>query len=238
MKRRAPTELSLRPAKIEFDPKKAYTADQLAEMGAIALKSTQIDAHIDFIGSHILFAKTPFWVRLATDRALSTKAKLQLLKECLKRSTLLDEKSINCIHGCFSEIEQCRAYRNAILHHHIYDHEKGIGAYIDESSSAYQILVSIEALTALYGILDALLNEVREIDMLFRIETDAQRPGRMDENTSTFRPFSDEYLKANIVPEHRKRLLKLQETRKKLKKLPKFPDADLIREINERNDNA
>jgi hypothetical protein len=71
MKRRTPKDFSLRPHKFEFDPKKAYSADQLTEIGAIALKWNQIEAHIDFIGSHILFAKTPFWLKLAVDGALS-----------------------------------------------------------------------------------------------------------------------------------------------------------------------
>jgi hypothetical protein len=70
MKRKAPTDLSLRPQKFEFDPKTAYTAEQLAEIGAITLKWNQIEAHIDFIGSHILFSKTPFWLQIATDKAL------------------------------------------------------------------------------------------------------------------------------------------------------------------------
>jgi hypothetical protein len=43
-----------------------------------------------------------------------------------------------------AEVEQCRAYRNAIIHHHIYDHAKGIGTYVDESKSSYQILVSLD----------------------------------------------------------------------------------------------
>jgi len=38
MKRRTPDDLSLRPARFEFDPKKAYTTEQLAEIGAITLK--------------------------------------------------------------------------------------------------------------------------------------------------------------------------------------------------------
>ena len=74
MKRRAPRDLSLRPARVEFDPRKAYTTDQLAEIGAITLKWNQIEAHIDFIGSHILFPKAPFWLRIATDKALSTES--------------------------------------------------------------------------------------------------------------------------------------------------------------------
>jgi len=233
MKRKTPSDLSLRPAKFESDPKKAYTTEQLAEIGAISLKWNQIEANIDFIGSFILFTKTPFWLRLKTDNIFSTKTKLSLLKECLNHATLLDDKAKSCINDCFSQIEQCRSYRNAIIHHHIYDHEKGIGAYIDESNSQYQILVSIEALTTLYHILCSLLLELREIDLLFRIETDAQRPGRA--GAAKFQPFSDDELKANIIPENTKRILALQDDRKGLKKLPKFPDAELIRSMNERD---
>jgi hypothetical protein len=236
MKRRAPRDLTLRPARFEFDPKKAYTAEQLAEIGAITLKWNQIEAHIDFIGSHILFPKSPVWLQIATHKALSTKAKLNLLKECVKHAQFFDNKSKHCITDCFAQIEQCRAYRNAIIHHHIYDHEKGIGSYIDESNSPYQILVSIEALKILYGILCSLLDELREIDLLFRIETDAQRPGRLDQTTEAFQHLSDDELRKKIIPEHTKRILALQKSRKELQNLPKFPDADLIRDINEQED--
>lgn len=236
MKRRAPSDRSLWPAKFESDPKKAYTTEQLAEIGAITLKWNQIEAHIDFVGSFILFAKSPFWLQLSTDKALSTKAKLSLLKECMNNATLLDDESKRCIADCFSQVEQCRAYRNAIIHHHIYDHEKGIGSYIDMSRSMYQILVSIDALKLLYGVLCTLLDELREIDLLFRIETDAQRPGRTDRATGEFHSFDHDELKKNIIPEHTKRILALQKSRKDLQKLPKFPDADLIRSINERED--
>jgi hypothetical protein len=234
MKRKPPSDMSLRPERYEADPKKAYTPEQLAEIGAITLKWNQIEAHVDFIGSFILFSKTPFWLRIATDKAIGMKGKLTLLKECLKHATLLDDKAKNCILACFAEVEQCRAYRNAIIHHHIYDHAKGIGTYVDESKSSYQILVSLDALATLYNILCSLLLEVREIDLLFRIETDSQRPARMDEKTGKLQAFDDDYLKASILPENVKRILKLQDERKTLQKLPQFPDADLVRSLNER----
>ena len=96
-----------------------------------------------------------------------------------------------------------------------------------KSKSSYQILVSLDALTTLYNILCSLLREVQEVDLLFRIETDAQRPGQMDRETGDFHTFDDDYLKANILPEHTKQILKLQDARKTLQKLPQFPDADL-----------
>jgi hypothetical protein len=232
MKRIAPTDLSLRPTRIEFDPKKAYTTEQLAEIGAIALRMNQIEAHIDFIGSHILFTKTPFWLRIAADNALSMDKKLDLLGECIDRSPFLDDNAKHRVMDCLAEVKQCRAYRNAIIHHHIYDHEKGIGTFIDQKKKAYQILVSLDALTTLYSIMCSLLDEVREVDMLVRIVADAQRPGRMGKK-GQLEPFDDEFLKANVIPDIVKRIVELQTTRKALHKLPHFSDADLIRSLNE-----
>lgn len=151
----------------------------------------------------------------------------------MNNAILLDDRLKRCIADCFAQVEQCRAYRNAIIHHHIYDHAKGIGSYIDKSRSPYQILVSLDALQLLYGTLCTLLNELREIDLLFRIETDAQRPGSRDGDTAEFHSFDDDELRKKIIPEHTKRILALQKLRKELQKLPTFPDADLIRAINE-----
>jgi hypothetical protein len=73
------------------------------------------------------------------------------------------------------------------------------------------------------------LDEIREIDLLLRIETDAQRPGRMNNETHKFVPLSDAELRKEVIPERTKELLHLQKARKNLPKLPKFPDAELIR---------
>lgn len=232
MRRRTPDDPGLRPARLESDPKKAYSPDQLAEIGAVTLKWNQVEAHIDFIGSHILFTKVPFWLQIEVYKSLSNPRKLRLLTACLDRSTLLDERAKRCIADCFAQVHQCRSYRNANIHHHIYDHEKGIGSYTDESKSPYQILVTVEALKALYGVMCSLLEELREIDLLFRIETDAQTPGRMDKATWEFQKFDADELKKWIIPEHIKRILALQKSRKDLQKLPKFPDADLIRSMS------
>jgi hypothetical protein len=229
MKRPPPSNLGLRPARFEFDPKKAYSPEQLAEMGAISLKWNQVEAHIDFIGSQILFAKVPMWLRFSVDRALRTKTKIDLLEECAAKAELLDEPSKKAITETFFGVKTSNAYRNAIIHHHIYDHEKGIGSYIDESKKPFQVLVTLEAVKNLYNLIVALLDEIREVDLLLRIETDAQRPGRMDSATREFVPLSMTELREKIVPERTKELLRLQKTRKGLPKLPKFPDADSIR---------
>ena len=82
----------------------------------------------------------------------------------------------------------------------------------------------------------SLLDELREIDLLFRIETDAQKPGQLDRATGEFHTFDDAKLKKDIIRQHIKRIMALQKSRKEMQKLPKFPDADLIRALNEQED--
>ena len=168
-------------------------------------------------------------------KSLSNVRKLNLLKEYIGKATLFDDNTKSRIADCFAQVEQCRAYRNAIIHHHIYDQEKGIGTYVDDANSRYQILVSMEALGILYKILCSLLEELRKIDILFRIETDSQRPGRLDDKTGEFHKFSEDELRSRVMPDLVKRLTALQKTRKELQKLPQFPDADIIRACSEAN---
>jgi hypothetical protein len=59
---------------------------------------------------------------------LNNPGKLRLLNVCLDRSELLDDSVKRCIADCFTQVHQCRSYRNAIIHHHICGHEKGIGS--------------------------------------------------------------------------------------------------------------
>ena len=63
-----------------------------------------------------------------------------------------------------------------------------------------------------------------------------RRPGQLDRATGEFHTFDDAKLKKDIIPQHIKRLMAMQKSRKEMQKLPKFPDADLIRALNEQRD--
>ena len=238
MKRRTPDALSLRPLKFESDPKIAYSQQQLSEIGAIAIKWNQIEAHVEFISTFILLNKSPLWLRISISEKINSKNKLDILKEFLAHTHLLDADVTNRINQCIAKIAECRSYRNAIIHHHIYDHEKGIGSHIDYSNSTYQILVTIDALSILYKNLCCLLDELREVDLLIRIETDAQRPGQLNQKTGEFKAFDDQTLKTKVIPLHLEKLKSLQKKRQDITPLPRFPDADLIKilALNEQND--
>jgi len=233
MRRRPPSDLALRPSRFEFDPTKAYSAEQLAKIGAISIKFTQLEHQIDFICSHILFTKSPFWLKFEVDKVLSTSTKLNLLDKSLDHSGLLDDLSKSVMRDALTQFRTYRTYRNAIIHHSIYDPEKGIGSYLDETNKAYQIMVSPEALSNLYNLICALQQELYKVDLLFRIETDAQRPGTINRETGEFEPYPPTQLREQVIPELRKELGELQKQREHLPQLPKFPDADLIRKLSE-----
>lgn len=233
MKRPPPMNLRLRPTRFEFDPKKAYSAEQLSEMGAISIKWNQIEAHIDFIGSHVLFAKSPFWLVLSVDRAIGTTRKIELLEECAAQSTFFNEKTKHCIADAFYHFKTYRSFRNAIIHHSIYDHEKGIGSFVDEQKKPHQIMVSLEALRNFYSRICVLHSELQQIDMLFRVEAEPHRFGNFNEAPGEFVPCKPQELRDRVVPEWTEKVVHLQKQRKSLPPLPKFPDADLIRSMGE-----
>jgi hypothetical protein len=233
MKRPAPRSLKLLPKRFELDPKKAYSGSQLAEIGAISIKFTQLQYHIDFICSHIIFTKVPFWLKLSVDARLPAKSKLEVVEEALEHMELLDGLSKSAIKDTLTQFRAARSYRNAIVHHSTYDHAQGIGSFVDESRKAYQVMVSAEALTNLYALICALQEELQRVDLLFRIETDAQRPGTVDKATGYLTPFPTRQLIEQVIPGLRKELIALQKRRKSLPPLPKFPDADLVRGLEE-----
>lgn len=61
-----------------------------------------------------------------------------------------------------------------------------------------------------------------------------QSPGRLDKHTRGLTVFSEEELKKTILPHHAKRILELgSQAIAKTHQLTAFPDADLIRCMNE-----
>ena len=230
MKRTPPKDLSLMPKRVEFDPKKAYQKKQLAEIGTVSIIWNQMEATIDFLGSHILFFTSPFYVKLGLVNALNLTSKIELLRVCAKHPKILDDKAKSCIESALLAVIEYRTYRNAVIHHQIYDHKKGIGLYINERGKPSQILVSFEALSALSKRLIILKQELIEIDLLFRLELSP--PGSIQiSDPKTGKPVADlqRALREQAVPEQTRRVLRYQKERLSLPQLPLFPDARRVR---------
>lgn len=230
MRRRAPSDLSLRPKRFEFDIKKAYSQEQLAEIGAIALVWNQIEAHVQslmFIAFHSFFPSFGVWIEILK-KIKTIDGHIDILRKYADENDILDDKAKACIKSAFDAVLEYRTYRNGIVHSSVFDHEKGIAVYFDPRSEPWQILLTIEALTALYDRLVLLKSELVQIDLLYRI---AEGEGRVQVmNPKTGQPEHDQQkaLRERAVPEQTARVLLHQNKRQSLPPLPKFPDAHLI----------
>ncbi len=130
MKRIPPKDLRLHPKRMEFDPKKAYQKQQLAELGAISIVWNQLEAQIDYLGSHILFRSSPFRVVLEVNKTVGLSGKIALLRTAASQAKILDEPAKKCVDIAFRGVAEYRTYRNAVIHHHIYDYKKGIATFL------------------------------------------------------------------------------------------------------------
>jgi hypothetical protein len=160
-----------RPGRRSADPKEAYTTEQLAEIGAITLIWNHIDDFVDWL-LHIALG-TPISVLWEVGRAIGdTEAKLDLLKTLASRSRFLNDGARACIDVSFSAIREYKGYRNTIVHSVPFDADRGIALSMDRRANSKQTLVSQEALLSLYTRMKILFEELREIDLLFRLSNE------------------------------------------------------------------
>jgi hypothetical protein len=110
------------------------------------------------------------------------------------------------------------------VHSHIFDYEKGIAQYHDSGRKPWQILITKEALTSFYESLMLLRQELREIDLLYRIAEGEKRITVINDNTRLPEPDQPKALREQAVPAQTGRVLHYQNMRLSLPPLPKFPD--------------
>src|SRR5579885_2177985 len=167
MLRPPPRDLSLRPARFEFDIEKAYTQEQLAKIGAIALIWDRIEDRVQFLMLITFEHSFPsFGLWLEFQKSISKlERRIELLRKFADESKILSDQARNSIKAAFDAVLEYRKYRNAIVHSSVFDHKKGIATHIDHSHKPWQVLVTIDALKTFYDNLVALDSELMEIDL-------------------------------------------------------------------------
>lgn len=228
MRRRTPSDLSLMPKRTEHDPKKAYQKKQLAEMAVIAILWNQIEAQVNYLGSHILFYPGPFYLQLEANKTIGTPSKLKLLRKCAAHARILDQPAKKCIEVALNAYSEFSTYRNALIHHHIYDPKKGIATYVDQSGKSYQILVTYEALSGLYTKLTIYHHELIALAELFLMEIAPDSFSYRDANGEKLRD-QRKLLHERAIPDATRRVVERQNKRLSLPPLPLFPDAHRVR---------
>jgi hypothetical protein len=219
MKRPQPPDA--KPGRYEHDIKKAYTAQQLAEIGAIALVWNQIDEFINFLLYIVLRMPLGLWMP-TTKRINGMDGKIEILRKRATQSKILNDDARAVIKLSLDAVMEYKGYRDAIVHSVPFDVDKGIAQRIGSRADVSQILLTIDALTAFYERLTLLLKELQEIDLLFRLadEVGAKAVYRR-ENVDPL-----ERRRTRDVPIQTVRAREHQKMRLSLPPLPEFPDED------------
>jgi hypothetical protein len=219
MRRKQPRDS--RPGRRVEDPKQAYTPEQLVEVGAIVLIWNQIDAFVDFLIYVSLRPPHLMFYDLAR-RISGIRAKVELLRLYAERSDILNADARKLIKITLDGVLDYKRYRDDIAHSVPYDIDKGIAHTFKYGTEMVQTLVTIEALNGLYQRLKMLLDELRDVDLLYRLS---------DEH-GAFAVYPEEpdpvgRRRTRDVPLQTARLRETQKRRLSLPPLPNFPDEGI-----------
>ncbi|MDR3419635.1 MAG: hypothetical protein P4L80_00040 [Xanthobacteraceae bacterium] len=211
-----------RPGRIEDDIKKALTTEQLAEIGAISLKFNQIESLVEFILVIVLDVPPPLWWEVVR-RINGMDAKLSILRRYYESNKILSDEAKECLKNTLDAVADYKKYRDLIIHCVPYDIDKGIGQHMTTKAEPVQILLTKEALGALYERLCILNEELNHADLLFRLGSaegaKAVYPRVAD--PSRLRRERDVPAVLALVLEHQNRRLSLPP-------LPEFPSEEQI----------
>jgi hypothetical protein len=122
----------------EDDIKKAYSAEQLREIGAIALTWNQVDALIDFLLLVTLKLAPHVWLHVAK-RINGMDGKLEILRLHANHSEILTDDAKACIGLSLDAVGEYKGYRDAIVHSHTFDPEKGIAQEVGRRAKVQQV---------------------------------------------------------------------------------------------------
>jgi hypothetical protein len=194
----------------------------LAEVGAIALIWNQIDNFLDWL-LHIAL-KTPLMMHCEIARRLrGSYAKVELLRISADRAKVLTDEARECIKYTLDGVVECNRYRDNIVHSMPYDIDKGIAHAFKHHSDMVQTLVTEGALRGLYQRMKLILDELREVDLVYRL---ADEQGAQAVYPELRDPIARRHHRD--VPLQTAQTQARKKARKELPPLPQFPDDERV----------
>jgi hypothetical protein len=211
------------PGRRAENPKDAYSVVQLEEVGAIALIWNQVESFLDFLLyiTWLKHAPFPFWEM--TGRIPGAGKKIELLKIYGRENKILDEPARDAINATLDAANQYRGYRDRIVHSVPFDADRGIAHHRNRDVELCQILMTYEALSGLFLRMRLLLDELREVDLLYRL-SDEPDPIAVSAQIAAA-PM--ERRRRLDIPVQTQRVLDTQKPRLSLPPLPEFPEEPL-----------
>jgi hypothetical protein len=221
MKRKAPESRS---GASTGDVKKDLSSEQLAGIGAVAILFNELEFSLECILYRGLNLPGGLWLE-TVKRISSFDSKVELASLIVAEYQHYASNQFEAKDWAFAEIiketltslKVVKGLRDAIVHARVFDMSTGIGEKISYKGKIDQVLLTAEALNALYAHMDVLRKELTAILGLADLMHCAiLMGGQVNYNSSKLPPLPE-------IPDQISRLSGHQRGRKSLPKLPDFP---------------
>lgn len=191
--------------------------ERLKGIGAVSLAWNDLEGAADTALAMSLKLPEPLWVEL-TSRINGWEGKVELLKKSASIHYRFSEDDIRPISETLGEAGRLKKYRDGVIHALILDPNQDVAPSLQRKGATDEVLVTTEALNALYNRLCAIRAELDQIVSMFHYLAIA-RTDLKPNVTERERQQAEQDFRACFP-----RLLALQQKRRETPQLPEFPE--------------
>ncbi|MGQ0741101.1 MAG: hypothetical protein ACT4OG_02220 [Alphaproteobacteria bacterium] len=199
------------------DVRKNLTPEQLRGIGEVTMAYNEAEFLIDLCFGLGLQIEAGLWFEVST-RINGVDGLIAIIKKLVARDCEIDAATYALIENAFAAFKECKTYRDAVIHARILDAPSGLGEFVRKQGTHYHVLLTVEALNALYDRLVAVRTELVDVCCVIACvfwASDLLRPLRA----------ADEKLKVAQQAQEHAALLRLHQTeRLSLPPLPTIPE--------------
>jgi len=198
-----------------YDIRKDIKESRLAALGACIIAWNDIEGAIDTAFGMSLDLNFPMWIQVSS-RINGLDGKFEIIKQAIKLEFGLPAVLQKQIFETLDSVAHYKKFRDGVMHARITDPDDPVARTAQRKGIEDEVLISEDALNALYSHLAALRLEVDCMVLIVhyvQIADRREREGRAREKQQAVRGF---LIETAQLPEHQKH-------RRSLPPLPKFP---------------
>lgn len=216
MRRKSSTDM--RRARLGFDVRSDTKQSHLAIIGAVTIAWNDVEAHVDAVLCGAIDA--PGTMRLEiTSRIYGFDGKIAIIKSAAKNHVGFSETICKMIENTCGACEEHKRYRDGIVHARMLDPDDPIAETSQRKGKTDEVLVTEEALNALYNRLIANCGELSDVLSLIYLKKQL-RNAKQRELSRTMQSRIEQSIRHSET-----RFRDRQKGRLSLPPLPKFPEG-------------
>jgi hypothetical protein len=212
MRRKAPPNID-RPSQ-PFDIRKDLDQEWLALLGAICVAWNAVNEAIDIAVALVLDIEGEIY-RDTVSRINGMDGKLAIIRKAIRLHGVIERQACDLIDRTIGFVSEYKIYRDSLIHAHIEHPEATTAISAQGRGSEFEVLITREALEAVYRGLVQLDSELEEVlEILNERRKELQR---------WLAPAPEKTPAARLIREYAAQLVVRQSERRALPPLPSFP---------------